>query len=305
MRLTKQTDRKGCQSAPTKKKFIADKNVRPKVESTASRDLADSAEKASSAQRSYCFGDPGMYTYFAQQLTNGAPPFHPGYPHYFPVSMQPLYTMPPDAGGYGYSMYQATYQRASDPRMRAYNPYSEGIKKMEMKMDMSSFPESYRLQGMHQYASGAGNQLAFDEYEATAMQRNAAVNSQSDFPNRKVPMTSLNHIEKPFICDYCEKGFSCRSSLRRHVRLHTGQNLFYCSACGKGFSDRGTRDSHFRTHTGEKPFKCDQCDRCFGQKGNLNRHKRIHKSEVSGIRSRNSEKMSQPLMVPAGIFSRK
>jgi len=42
----------------------------------------------------------------------------------------------------------------------------------------------------------------------------------------------------PFCCKYCNKALSCKSSLRRHMKLHTRRNLFYCDTCGR------VRDSH-------------------------------------------------------------
>ena len=35
---------------------------------------------------------------------------------------------------------------------------------------------------------------------------------------------------------------------------------------------------HMRRHTGEKPYKCDKCDRAFSESGNLRTHLKIHVS---------------------------
>jgi len=47
-------------------------------------------------------------------------------------------------------------------------------------------------------------------------------------------------------------------------------------ACPKRFSDRSSLRSHMRQHTGEKPYKCDVCQHEFRQVSNLNVHKLRH-----------------------------
>jgi len=80
-------------------------------------------------------------------------------------------------------------------------------------------------------------------------------------------------------CPWCQKDYSCKSSLNRHLRLHRGYRPFKCSTCGKRFSQRSTLNNHGRIHSGERPYKCDMCPKQFVQKGNLLRHKRVHTGE--------------------------
>jgi len=81
---------------------------------------------------------------------------------------------------------------------------------------------------------------------------------------------------KEYFCNICRKDFSCKSSLNRHMRIHSGVKPFQCNVCGKRFSDKGVLDVHERIHTGKKPYQCSQCSKVFSQKGNLKRHMRIH-----------------------------
>mmetsp|Transcript_25995 Transcript_25995/g.36007 ORF Transcript_25995/g.36007 Transcript_25995/m.36007 type:complete len:383 (+) Transcript_25995:221-1369(+) len=81
----------------------------------------------------------------------------------------------------------------------------------------------------------------------------ARTSSESKLKMRsKIEHIKAMRMANSSFCTICNKTFSCPSSLRRHMRLHTGRNLFHCDKCGRGFSDRGTLKSHSRTHTGEK-----------------------------------------------------
>ncbi|XP_034072382.1 zinc finger protein 771-like [Gymnodraco acuticeps] len=85
--------------------------------------------------------------------------------------------------------------------------------------------------------------------------------------------------EKPFGCSLCEKTFTQRGNLNRHMRIHSGEKTFGCSICKKYFAQRGDLNKHMRIHTGEKPFICTICKKSFADRGDLKKHTRVHTGE--------------------------
>nr|XP_049601848.1 zinc finger protein 135 [Syngnathus scovelli] len=78
--------------------------------------------------------------------------------------------------------------------------------------------------------------------------------------------------EKPFSCTVCGKRFAQKTYLKLHQRVHSGEKPYSCPNCGRSFSQKSSLNIHLRTHTGEKPYSCMDCGKCYAYKYGLNHH---------------------------------
>ena len=97
--------------------------------------------------------------------------------------------------------------------------------------------------------------------------------------------------KKTHICAYCEKYFTDKSNLSRHIRsIHEDKKpnpgedkLFKCEICDYSASRKSNLKLHVASvHEGKKHFKCEMCDYCCFLKGDLIKHiESVHEGKKS------------------------
>lgn len=98
------------------------------------------------------------------------------------------------------------------------------------------------------------------------------------------------------VCSYCGKGFTQKSSLNRHIKIHKGIKPYACSfKCGQTFSTlsfarlvslmHSNCKRHELQHTNQYPYICpyESCGRVFKSASALQYHKKTHTQDRSFI----------------------
>ncbi|XP_075158031.1 uncharacterized protein LOC142231301 [Haematobia irritans] len=94
-----------------------------------------------------------------------------------------------------------------------------------------------------------------------------------------VSLKEASQKHNRFYCHQCDRDFSTKTNLNRHMQSHNGSKPHVCPECSKSFSQKATLKQHMYTHSGEKPYVCDVCNRGFTQCKSLIFHMRRHTGE--------------------------
>lgn len=96
---------------------------------------------------------------------------------------------------------------------------------------------------------------------------------------RHIETNHSTRREKKFICEMCGNSFYRKNEIIVHIRTHTGEKPYQCQFCLKRFLQISSLIRHKRTHTGDKPYACPICNKCFGDKSMISKHMSVHSDE--------------------------
>jgi DNA-directed RNA polymerase subunit RPC12/RpoP len=89
--------------------------------------------------------------------------------------------------------------------------------------------------------------------------------------------------DKPYVCDYCGRGYSYLASLQQHMKTHQVEYQFQCNGCSRLFKTGPELEEHKKSHETDgsetRPHQCEQCGRRFTLLENLHRHQMIHSDQ--------------------------
>ena len=83
-------------------------------------------------------------------------------------------------------------------------------------------------------------------------------------------------------CPHCFKIMNTSEKMKKHMMIHI-QKPYKCDICNRGFKRKDHLNEHRRTHTGEKPYACHLCSFRSTQSSNLKSHIRNKHTNVNEI----------------------
>lgn len=81
-----------------------------------------------------------------------------------------------------------------------------------------------------------------------------------------------------YMCRLCKKVLYCKTNLKAHIRMHTGERPFVCTVCQRSFIRKWDLVSHLNVHAQKRPHVCRICRRAFTTRRALIKHEKKHAS---------------------------
>ena len=103
------------------------------------------------------------------------------------------------------------------------------------------------------------------------------------------PLTSTGR--KTFACQKCNKQFSRKSNLKKHMMCHSDERPFQCDVCFKRFRRKEVLTTHMKIHIDRKVTYCDHCGKRFINVRTLKKHLETFHTGESTIASGQNNKI--------------
>jgi uncharacterized Zn-finger protein len=137
-------------------------------------------------------------------------------------------------------------------------------------------------------ASGAGDQWIHGHLDDYMMYQSLGFPNGASLGDGGLPSDRLGQVAgdgvkaetgsslSSTLCQLCNKTYSSRSHLLRHMESHSTLRPYKCDQCNKAFRNTSRLKRHKEIHAGLKPYKCPLCDSKLSRKEHLKRHLMIH-----------------------------
>ncbi|XP_055953216.1 uncharacterized protein LOC129988948 isoform X2 [Argiope bruennichi] len=91
---------------------------------------------------------------------------------------------------------------------------------------------------------------------------------------------SIRHIENGVVCDICGKHYKDHYILKMHIKMvhMPAEVMFTCEICEKKFTRKAHLKRHLRIHAPHRPFKCPFCSYRGCEKSDITKHLLIHEA---------------------------
>ena len=88
----------------------------------------------------------------------------------------------------------------------------------------------------------------------------------------KDPLNIADENLREFNCDKCDKRFSQKSGLNRHIKSVHENVRYNCDKCGKSFSQKDNLNIHIKSVHEKIRYNCDKCEKRFCSNQYLSQH---------------------------------
>ncbi|XP_061713738.1 zinc finger protein 454-like [Cydia pomonella] len=86
--------------------------------------------------------------------------------------------------------------------------------------------------------------------------------------------------ELPYECDICKRRFRFKNNVSKHIRkCHLNEKNYQCQICSKTFFDKQPFIGHVETHSKKRLYKCKDCGRGLKTRDTLKKHLLLHRND--------------------------